>query len=483
MLRKASKKADLFIPLDKVLTRDSLESFGEELLSFIDGMNSFESEFTAYDNEGGINHTLAVITIVSGYEDTWSRVIVSNVDITYRKMAEEALRKRDERFSEVQRIANIGQWEYDNVTGEGYWSEEYYRIHGFEPGEVTPIEASVMAQVHPDDREMLNKINWVTLPQGELRHIEFRIILKDGSVRHIHCAGRSGGLDKEGRHVGAIGFDQNITDYKEAQEKLKRAINEAEISTKRAALANQAKGRFLSHMSHELRTPLSAVIGYSDMMLRNFFGTLNKKQTASMEMIEESSKYLLNLINDILDLTKIDSGQTEIEMEVFSAEDLIDAMLSLLKTQFDKKRINVESSIDPAISEIWCDLRKCKQILLNLLSNAIKYTPENGLIVIRTELVGDSAIRISVQDSGVGIPADQIEDIFSEFYQVDRVRDEGMGGAGIGLALTRRLVELHAGKIGVESTPGQGSKFWFTLPFASCKVSGFEYRTGDDVGS
>ena len=111
--------------------------------------------------------------------------------------------------------------------------------------------------------------------------------------------------------------------------------------------------------------------------------------------------------------------------------------------------------------------------MLNLLCNAIKWTPENGLRVIRTESVGDSAIRISVQDSGVGIPADQIEDIFSEFYQVDRVRDEGMGGAGIGLALTRRLVELHAGKIGVESTPGQGSKFWFTS--ASCKVSGLEY--------
>ncbi len=261
----------------------------------------------------------------------------------------------------------------------------------------------------------------------------------------------------------------NITELKHAQVELKAAKDAAESIALQAQAANQAKSKFLSHMSHELRTPLSAIIGFSDLLLRQSFGPLNEKQTGYIKMIDESGSHLLSLIDDLLDLAKIDAGQVETNKKIFLPTDLLDAMVSLLGSQFRKKNLTVNLDTDSAIEVIWGDLRKCKQIMLNLLSNAIKYTPTKGSIEIRTEMVEGAAIRISVEDTGIGIRSEEIDKIFSEFHQADRARDEGFGGTGIGLALTKRLVELQGGEIGVESTLGIGSKFWFTLPLLKMK--------------
>lgn len=170
------------------------------------------------------------------------------------------------------------------------------------------------------------------------------------------------------------------------------------------------------------------------------------------------------LISNLLDITKIDSGEMDIELELFTSRNLIDDTVSLLDTEFETKKLEVHTSVDSSIERIWGDPGKCRQIMFNLLSNAIKFSMERGRIDILMEREGDSGIRISIRDMGVGIPADDVDKVFHEFHQVENVRDKILGGTGLGLAIARRLVELQGGKIGVQSALGVGSTFWFTLP-------------------
>ena len=226
--------------------------------------------------------------------------------------------------------------------------------------------------------------------------------------------------------------------------------------------ASKHESQFLSSMSHELRTPLNAIMGFTDLLHGQFFGKLNEKQLGYISQIDKSGKHLLELINDLLDMAKIDAGATSVELEQFHPRECL-LSVDLMSPQFRKKQLKVETHLDPSIATMTADKRKLKQIMLNLLSNAYKYTPRNGRIDIRIEAEAEH-IKISVLDTGIGISEMDQSRVFSEFHQTNRVRDEGLGGTGIGLALTRRLVLLHKGEIGVQSELHEGSTFWFTLP-------------------
>ncbi len=228
--------------------------------------------------------------------------------------------------------------------------------------------------------------------------------------------------------------------------------------------AKQAERKFLSFMSHELRTPLNGILGYTDLLRGKAYGELNENQREFAEEIDISGKHLLLLINDLLDVAKIDADRMELHVEEISSKEFIEIAASMMKMEFHKKNISFNVSLDPTIKLVNADQRRCRQIMLNLLSNAVKYTSESGHVEIHAGNYKDEKIKIEVSDTGIGIPGDDIDKVFSEFYQVDRKRDEQLGGTGIGLALTQRLVKMHRGEIGVKSESGKGSTFWFTLP-------------------
>ncbi|MDH5222581.1 MAG: sensor histidine kinase [Betaproteobacteria bacterium] len=232
-----------------------------------------------------------------------------------------------------------------------------------------------------------------------------------------------------------------------------------EERTEQLAVANRHKSEFLANMSHELRTPLNAIIGFSEALRERMFGELNAKQEEYLNDIHASGRHLLSLINDILDLSKIEAGRMELDVSTFPAPGTLESTLALVRERAQKKSIGLSLEVDPAIGEVRADERKLKQILLNLLSNAIKFTPEGGRIAVDARLNG-AGLEIAVSDNGIGIaPADQAA-VFEEFRQVGPRAE----GTGLGLALTRRFVELHGGSIRLDSAPGQGTTFTFTLP-------------------
>jgi signal transduction histidine kinase len=225
--------------------------------------------------------------------------------------------------------------------------------------------------------------------------------------------------------------------------------------------ASRHKSEFLANMSHELRTPLNAIIGFSQVLREQMFGELNEKQAEYLDDILTSGQHLLNLINDILDLSKVEAGRMELQPSVFPLADLLAGSMVMVRERATRQGVDLITDIDPAVGLVEADERKIKQVLFNLLSNAVKFTPQGGRITLAAHCTAD-AVEIAVIDTGIGIGADDQARIFDEFYQVGRAKTQE--GTGLGLALTKRLVELHHGELRVESTPGAGSTFTVVLP-------------------
>jgi signal transduction histidine kinase len=241
-----------------------------------------------------------------------------------------------------------------------------------------------------------------------------------------------------------------------------RLFHEIADKSRQLEAASQHKSEFLANMSHELRTPLNAIIGFSEVLAQGMFGEVNDKQSEYLHDILESGRHLLSLINDILDLSKIEAGRMELEQAEFDLPQAIQNALTLVRERALRRGIALHHVIDERIATIRADERKVKQVLLNLLSNAIKFTPEGGRIEIRAAAT-DGMVEVSVADTGVGIAPEDQDAVFEEFRQVGAA-DKKAEGTGLGLALSRKFVELHGGKIHVTSQAGIGSTFTFTLP-------------------
>ena len=265
--------------------------------------------------------------------------------------------------------------------------------------------------------------------------------------------------------------------------KVLRLMNEELHKTNQQLEAvSKLKSEFLANMSHELRTPLNAIIGFSEILHDQSFGELNLKQLGHAKNVMDSGKHLLLLINEVLDLAKVESGQMSLQLDTFPVAGALAEIASLAKGLAEKKEITIRQLLSPKLVTVTADRKKLKQIFYNLLSNAIKFTPEGGFVEISTDTVGDFDVsgdeqhvfrryaEFCVRDDGIGIDEADQSRIFQEFQQVDGSHARQYEGTGLGLALTRKLVELHGGSLWVESEPGKGSSFFFTLPITEKNI-------------
>jgi signal transduction histidine kinase len=242
-----------------------------------------------------------------------------------------------------------------------------------------------------------------------------------------------------------------------------RLFRELEDKSRQLEATSRHKSEFLANMSHELRTPLNAVIGFSEVLQEQMFGELNDKQLEYVQDIHASGRHLLSLINDILDLSKIEAGRMELELASFSLPGALESALTLVRERATRLELALELHVDPRVGDLVGDERKVRQVVLNLLSNAVKFTPPGGRIAV-TAVPADGMVEVAVSDTGIGIAPEDQEAIFEEFRQVGTDYARKREGTGLGLSLARRLVELHGGRIWVKSEVGKGSTFTFTLP-------------------
>ena len=318
---------------------------------------------------------------------------------------------------------------------------------------------------------------------GEPAHVDDEVFWReDGSSfpveYHSHPIFRGEML------IGAVVAFSDITERKRADEALKRI--HAELREERALLAQRvderthelnlanaeleksakAKDAFLASMSHELRTPLTTILGLTECLSDKLYGPLNSNQEKALDTVHDSSKHLLSLINDVLDVAKVEAGKMELSWDEVPVLQLAESSLRMIRQQARKKQLRIWSDVDANVSMIWCDARRLKQVLINLLDNAVKFTPEGG--AIRLEIAGDQGkneVRLAVRDEGVGIPKQELGRLFRPFVQLGNTLSRSNGGTGLGLALVGRIAQLHGGRVEVESTPGKGSVFSVHIPW------------------
>jgi signal transduction histidine kinase len=292
-------------------------------------------------------------------------------------------------------------------------------------------------------------------------------------------------LVRENRILGALvvrrrvtgEFSEQITDLLEtfaSQSALAihnaRLFQELALKTHELEIASRHKSEFLASMSHELRTPLNAVIGFSDVLLDRLFGELNDKQAEYLEDIRDSGRHLLELLNEILDLSKVEAGRMELEIGDASLREALEHGVAMVRERASRQGLALDVVVDADVDVVVADPLRLKQVILNLLTNAVKFTPSGGRVEARARRVGEE-VQVSVEDSGIGIAEDQLERIFESFQQGPRSVSGAAEGTGLGLTLSKRIVELHGGRLWVESRLGHGSTFTFAIPAATSTPS------------
>lgn len=442
---------------------------------------SVEMDRMAYEN--GYNRFEWIHKRMDGeefpVEVTLNPVLLSNKkallvvwhDITHRKRAEELIRRNEAMLAESQQLTHSGSWEADLVTGQNFWSDEAFRIFGLEPGSRGPETELFSSMIHPDDLPLYRSHIRDAISHLEPASFDLRIVLPDGRVKFIHAIGKPF-TDANGKVTKLYGAIMDIDEQKKAEQELIKAKEQAEM-------AAVAKSQFLSTMSHEIRTPMNAVIGFTHLLLQQ---DPKPEQMEYLNILKFSAENLLVLINDILDFSKIEAGKIEFEDVDFNVLSLIENIRSGVLQKANEKGILLKLNVSNDINiTVVGDPVRLGQILTNLVSNAVKFT-EAGKVTISASIAQRTGNQVTidfrVEDSGIGIPPEKLENIFDSFTQATSDTTRKYGGSGLGLTITKRLLELQNSHIQVDSRPGEGSAFYFSLSFPISEKHLAEQKSG-----
>lgn len=402
-----------------------------------------------------------------------------------RKQSEAALRESDARFRQLAGHIQEVFWIRDLQNSRMlYISPAYEWIWGRTCQALLGNPAEYLESIAPEDRPgYLNSLE--KLSRGERVELEYRIQQNAGGLRWIWERSFPI-LNEAGQPVRSAGVATDITAIKAAQQdleewnrtlelhvqertaQLRQSRDELSIANIELEKASRLKNEFLASMSHELRTPLTGILGLSEALLLDTYGILNERQQKALANIEKSGRHLLDLINDILDLSRIEAGKLDLQFSICSAAEIAQSSLQLIMGMAQQKNQQVGFSINSNAILLRADARRLKQMLVNLLSNAVKFTPDHGELGL--EIAGDEAnqvARFTVWDHGIGIKPEDRARLFQAFVQIDSSLARQYSGTGLGLALVKRMAELHGGRVELESVPGTGSRFTIVLPWVT----------------
>jgi PAS domain S-box-containing protein len=382
------------------------------------------------------------------------RVMASTIDITRRKKAYDALMNSEGQLRALLDTIPDLIW-LKNADGV-YLScnAKFERLYGAKETEIIGkndydfVDEELADFFFRNDRRAIE----AGKPTVNEEQVTFA---NDGHEEYLETI-KSPMYDSSGKLIGVLGVGRDITERKHAEDILLHAKMDAET-------ANRIKSEFLANMSHELRTPLNSIFGFSQLLNERVQGELNEKQASYVSNIMKSSKHLIELINDILDLSKVEAGKMKLEREKFNIADLVEDTVSSMKPLAKNKNTDLITDFMILDSEIYADRKKIKDILYNLLSNAVKFTPENGRVSIKVNCDNET-LDIEVSDTGIGISEMDQKKIFEPFRQVNSFMTREFEGTGLGLAIVKRYVELHSGTLNLKSEPGKGSTFSFDIP-------------------
>ncbi|MFC7739253.1 PAS domain S-box protein [Roseomonas sp. GCM10028921] len=427
----------------------------------------YEIEHRVQRHDGEWRHMLARAVPILEADGSIREWVGLHADVTEARRTERALRENRERLRAALLASRTGTFRWDIQSNLFEMDEGFERLVGLPPGRGThAIEGAVAAFVHPEDREKVAAEVARLIAEGGGVDIEYRIIRQDnGAVRWISAKGEAA-LGADGRPLHMIGAAVDITERRRFEDEL--------VSAKEAAEeANRAKSQFIANMSHELRTPLSAVIGYTELIeeeITDLASGATEDLLADIQKIRANARHLLDLINDVLDLSKVEAGKMELDPEDFDADGLVSEVAGTVQSLIAKNSNELILDMAPeGLGGMYSDPVKLRQCLLNLLSNAAKFT-KGGRITLSTrrlppaESGGCDRVEFQVADTGIGMTEEQLSKLFRRFTQADSSTTRRFGGTGLGLALTKALCHLLSGDIQVRSTPGTGSTFTIRLP-------------------